>query len=150
MRLIASGLIAIAATKTALIIGSTANIRPRILKAVTATDGVPSSDQSLGWAFRRATALGTTTAVTFQGPDLADLGGTLVVTAGSNATVEPTYSTGNMYLIYQNPRATKEWTPYDQKGELIMPATAAAGIGLQVQAAGGGVGNFQATVDVEQ
>ena len=150
MRLTAAGLIAIAATKTALIIGSTANIRPRILKAVIGTDGVPSSDQSLEYAFRRATALGTTTAVTFQGPDLADLSGSLVVTAGSNATVEPTYSTGNLYDIVANPRATKEWVPYDQKEEMIMPATANAGIGLQIQQAGGGVGNLRVTMSVEQ
>ena len=59
-----AGSIAVAATKTALTVVSTANIRPRILRYKMSTDGVPSSDAAAGVGIQRFTAAGTTTAVT--------------------------------------------------------------------------------------
>jgi hypothetical protein len=149
MIFIAPGLIAVAATKTALIIGSTANIRPRILHWKCSTDGTPTSDQGLDFQIRRATALGTSTAVTLGASDPSDTGGTPVVTAGSNCSVEPTYS-AFLEEIAMNPRATPQWNAYSPDAELILPATAANGIGFQIQTAGGAAGNFKVNAYVRQ
>ena len=54
MIFLAPGFIAIAATKTALIVGSTANIRPRILAYDVSTTGTPTGDQGVEIAIQRA------------------------------------------------------------------------------------------------
>lgn len=149
MIFIAPGAIAVAATKTPLIIGSTANIRPRILHYKCSTDGTPTSDQGLDFQIRRATALGTSTAVTLGASDPSDTAGTPVVTAGTNCSVEPTYS-GFIEEIAMNPRATLQWNAYSPDAELILPATAANGIGFQIQAGGGAAGNFRVDAYVRQ
>jgi hypothetical protein len=149
MIFVAPGLIAVAATKTALIIGSTANIRPRILHWKTSTDGTPTSDQGIDWQIRRATALGTSTGLTLGATDPSDTAGTPVVTGGSNCTVEPTYS-GYLEEIAQNPRATVQWNAYSPDAEIILPATAANGVGFQIQTAGGASGNFKVNAYVRQ
>lgn len=137
----ASGTIAVAATKTPLILGSTAAIRPRILAFDVYTDGTPTSDQGVVWQLQRATALGTSTAYTPVAVDPSDPAS--VFTAGVNATVEPTYTAATvLYKRSTNPRATWQWAAYDQRSEILMPATAANGVGCQIQAAGGAAGNF--------
>src|SRR6266550_2690879 len=94
MYFVANGFIAVAATKTALIVGSTAAIRPRICQYAWSTDGTPTSDQGIIVRLQRATALGTTTAVTPGAPEPSDATAGATVTFGSNATIEPTYTTG--------------------------------------------------------
>lgn len=150
MIFLASGTIAIAATKTPLILGSTANIRPRVLRYDVSTTGTPTSDQGVEYQIRRATALGTSTAYTLGASDPSDTAGTPVVTAGTNCTIEPTYSTGFMVDRSQNPRATYQWAAYSPDEEMVMPATAANGIGWQIQAAGGGAGNCLVNCSVRQ
>lgn len=145
-----AGSIAVAATKTALIVGSTANIRPRILRYKFGTDGTPTSDQSIGVAILRATALGTTTAVTAGFTDPSDSGVTLVVTGGKNATVEPTYSGSAADTIYANARQLVNWQEYDRDAHIILPATASNGVGFQMQQAGGAAGNLQVSAWVLQ
>lgn len=150
MLFLASGFIAVAATKTALIVGSTANIRPRITRYDWSTTGTPTSDQGIEVQVRRATALGTSTAYTLGSADPSDVAGTPVVTAGTNCSVEPTYSTGFLHDRAQNPRTTYTWQAYDPRGELILPATAANGIGFQIIGAGGAAGNLLVNADVMQ
>jgi hypothetical protein len=151
MIFLASGFIAIAATKTPLIIGSTANIRPRILRYDVSTTGTPTSDQSVEYQVRRATALGTTTAYTLLSSDPSDTAGSPVVTAGVNATIEPTYAAGSWLVDRgQNPRATYQWAAYSADEEIILPATAAAGVGWQITGAGGGAGNLLVNCSVRQ
>jgi hypothetical protein len=150
MIFLASGFIAIAATKTALIVGSTANIRPRILRYDVSTQGVPTSDQSVEFQLRRATALGTSTAYTLQNTDPSDSSVTPVLTAGTNCTVEPTYSTGFLADKGINPRQTHQWIAYSPDEEIIIPATAAAGVGWQITGAGGGAGNLLVNSSVRQ
>jgi hypothetical protein len=150
MIFLANGTVAAAATKTALIIGSTANIRPRILKYDVSTDGTPTSDQGIKYNVSRATALGTTTAQTLAAADPSDTSGSPVVTAGITATVEPTYSGTAIHTRAQNPRATYTWQAYSPDAELICPATAANGIGWQMTALGGAAGNFLVNCDVRQ
>jgi hypothetical protein len=151
MIFLANGFIAIAATKTALIIGSTANIRPRVLGFDVSTTGTPTSDQGVEFQVRRATALGTSTAYTLTSADPSDVSGTPVVTAGTNCTIEPTYAAGAwLYDRAINPRMTHQWAAYAPDAELIAPATASNGIGFQIVGAGGGAGNLQVNAAVRQ
>lgn len=149
MILLASGFIAIAATKTPLVIGSTANIRPRILRYDWSTSGAPTSDQGLEVKVRRCTALGTSTAYTLLGTDPSDDAATFVVTAGINCSAEPTYAN---FLVDRciNPRMTHQWQAYSPDEELILPATASNGIGFQIVAAGGSSGSFLVNASVRQ
>lgn len=143
------GKIAVAATKTALIISGTANIRPRIPYYSCSTDGTPTSDQGLDFKVARATVLGTTTAVTPKSNDPSDEGLTFTVAGGSNATIEPTYS-GFITEDTMNPRLLARWQAYDRADELINAAGAATGIGWQIQAAGGAAGNWLVNATVQQ
>lgn len=138
-----SGFIAVAATKTPIILGGGTTVRARLYGFCCSTDGVPTSDQGVEFALRRATALGTTTAVTPSAIDPADVAS--ISTGGSNATVEPTYTAGNAGFDRAiNPRATLQWAAYDQLAEFVVPATSANGIGIQILGAGGAAGNFRA------
>lgn len=150
MIFLASGFIALAATKTPLILGSTANIRPRVLAFDWSTTGTPTSDQGVEVQIRRATALGTSTSYTLANTDPSDSGVTPVLTAGTNCTIEPTYSTGFMYDRAFNPRMTHQAAAYAPDAELIGPATASNGIGFQVVGAGGGAGNILVNSAVRQ
>lgn len=150
MIFLASGFIAIAATKTPLILGSTANIRPRVLQLDVSTTGTPTSDQGVEFQIRRATALGTSTSYTLTNTDPSDSAVTPVLTAGTNCTVEPTYSAGFLYDRAINPRMTHQWAAYSPDAELIAPATAANGIGFQLVGAGGGAGNCLINTAVRQ
>lgn len=145
-----TGTIAVAATKTPLIIGGTANMRFRIKKFDVSTTGVPTSDQSVEYQVRRATALGTSTAVTLKAADPSDEGLTPTLSAGSNCTIEPTYSTGFLADRAQNARATWTWTAYSIDDEMVGPAVASNGIGFQIQAAGGAAGNCLVNSSVQQ
>jgi hypothetical protein len=142
MILLPSGFIAVAATKTPLILGSTANIRPRVLRYDWSTTGTPTSDQSIEVQVRRATALGTSTAYTMKASDPSDEGLTFSPSAGTNCTIEPTYSSGFLADKAINPRMTHQWVAYSPDEELILPATASNGIGWQIQGAGGAAGNL--------
>lgn len=125
-----------AAPKTVLVLVSTATIRPRLTEYVLSTIGAPNSDASYEIQVKRFTAPGTTTAVLPTGTDPNDPAATLI--AGSNATVEPTYTAAAPIDDRGvNPRATFRWVSYDQRSELIMPATANNGLGFLLSALGG-------------
>jgi len=146
----ALGTIAAAATKTALIMGSTANIRPRIVRHQISTDGTPTSDQAIKVNVSRATALGTSTAVTFGFTDPSDSGVTPVLTAGSNCSAEPTYSGSPVDVYVGNPRFTYVWREYDRDSHIILPATASNGVGYQMTQVGGAAGNLVVTAWTQQ
>jgi|1185.fasta_scaffold159881_2 hypothetical protein len=131
----AAGFIAAAATKTPLILTGTAAQRGWISYFRISATGTPATDVNAEVQVRRSTAAGTSTAYTPLATDLADPAA--VVIAGVNATIEPTYSAGFLDDVFFNPRAVVPWSAYDQQSELVIPATAAAGIGFQCAAAGG-------------
>ena len=128
-----------AAPKTALTVVSSANGRPRILEYVYSNIGAVTVDSQFEVQASRFTAAGTTTAVTPGQTDPSDSAATLV-TFGSNATVEPTY-TANSTINRQgiNPRGIYRWTAYDPSAELILPAVASNGIGFLLNTLGGAV-----------
>jgi hypothetical protein len=121
------------AARTMLTIISTATIRPRLVAAVYSNIGSIVLDSNWEVTGRRFTAAGTTSAVTPAGTDSSDPASTF--TAGSNATVEPTYTANTTFTdMGINPRSTFRWVAYDPRDEIIMPATAANAVLAQVEA----------------
>lgn len=127
-----------AAAKTAQTIVSTANGRPRLIEYKLSNVGAVTVDSQFEVQLKRFTAAGTTTAVTPVTTDPTDPAATLM-TFGSNASAEPTYSGNPIDDQGVNPRGLYRWTAYDPRAEIILPATAANGVGFLVQALGGAV-----------
>lgn len=116
------------ATKSLLGLISTAAIRPMIFEIIFGSTATPA-DNALEWQFQRFTVAGTSTAVTPQVLDPGDPAAT--ATAGKIYTVEPTYTAGAIILdIPLNQRSTQRWVS-SPRGELILPAVAANGLGVQ-------------------
>ena len=107
---------------------STTSIRPAIGYIGIGSPNTPE-DKSVLILVGRYTAAGTATAVT---PVALDPANTMAsaASAGSNHTVEPTYTAGATLLdIPMHQKATFQW--YAAPGfELVCPATAANGIGI--------------------
>lgn len=141
-----TGSIAPAATKTALVITGSATLRPRIIELMFATSGVPSSEASIQVYVRPSTAAGTTTAVTPRPKNSVSSAG---FTAGSNATVEPTYTAGQPLMSRQgNPRNMLIWQALQGDAELVAAAASANGLGAQMQIPGGALTTFDADFTV--
>jgi hypothetical protein len=126
-------------SKTALTVVSSANGRPRIIEYKLSNVGAITIDSQFEIQAKRFTVAGTTTAVTPAVTDPSDAASSLV-TFGSNATVEPTY-TANSTIddTGVNPRSIYRWTAYDPSAEIILPAVAANGVGFFVNVLGGAV-----------
>lgn len=124
------------ASQTALGITATAAVRPRIVGFTLSNIGTVSVDSAFQIQVKRSTAAGTSTAVTPAPTDSGDPAATFV--AGSNHSAEPTY-TANTTLkdLAVNPRSTFRWVAYEQRAELVAPATAANGFGFFLNALGG-------------
>lgn len=134
------------AGRTMLTLISAATIRPRLIAAVYSQIGAVVLDSNWEVTGRRFTAPGTTTAVTPASTDSADPAS--VLTAGSNATVEPTYTPDSTFTDFGiNPRSTYRWVAYDPRDEIIMPATAGNGLGFVLTTLGGAIlAQVEATV----
>lgn len=138
----ASGSHAPAATTTALILTGSATLRSRIIAFRIGTTGAPTSDASVQVFVRQSTAAGTSTAVTPRPKNGVSVAGGA---AGSNASVEPTYTAGEPMLdLVFNPRSFGQWMAYNPDAELCFLAASANGLGFQTQVAGGAL----TTVDV--
>ena len=129
-----SGSITGAATKTIVGVTATAAIRPFLTDLMISSNATPA-DNSSEWQVLRFTAAGTSTAVTpvaFDSADPASVG-----IGGKNHSAEPTYSPAVALLdIAHNQRATFRWVAAPGE-EIIAPATAANGFGVQCQGVGG-------------
>lgn len=135
-----------AATTTPLILTGSATLKMRVSAARAGTIGAPSSDASVQLFARLSTAAGTSTAVTPRPRNGISVAGS---TAGSNASVEPTYTAGQALIILEfNPRSFAQWNAYNPDGELqAIPATN-NGIGFQTQVAGGALTSIDVDVDM--
>lgn len=123
--------------KTALTLVSTTNGRSRLIEYTLSQVGTVSVDSQFEIQLKRFTVAGTTTAVTPSSTDPSDPAATLF-TAGSNATVEPTYTAGVVIDDKAvNPRGIFRWTAYAPDAEVILPAVAANGLGFYVAVLGG-------------
>lgn len=133
-----------AATASDSILGLTSatTIRP-ILYDVVFGCGATPADNAYRMQIGRYTAAGTSTAVTPQALDPSDPAA--IATAGSNHTAEPTYTSGAVVLDFGiNQQATFRWVAPVEEG-IMLPATAANGVGLYFSAVSGGTAECSAT-----
>ena len=124
--------------------------RPRRLRSydiMIGSEATPA-DAAILWTFRRCSAAGTSTGVTPQNLDPASA--TTEYDAGENHTIEPTYTAGAILLnIPLNQRATFRWVAAPG-GELVMPATASNGYGIETDTISTGTPIITATVHSDE
>lgn len=107
---------------------STRPRRGKLYDLIIGSEASPA-DNAFRYIVQRCTAAGTSTSVTPQPLDPADA--TTEMDAGENHTIEPTYTSNAILLpISVNQRATFRWVA-PPGGELVFPATAANGLGIQ-------------------
>lgn len=89
-----------------------------------------TADNAIETVFQRATAMGTSTAITPQLLDAAD--GAASAVSGQAHSAEPTYTANAIMLsFFGHQRATLQWYA-PPGGEIIVPVTNTNGIGCQV------------------
>ena len=136
------------AAKTALILLGTTAVRPRVQRIKGTNVGAVTVDSQIELQVSRVTTAGTSTAVTPAPTDPNDPAATFV--AVSNASAEPTYTANTLLTdLAYNPRGQDVWQAYDRAAEIIIPATANAGIGVLLNTLGGGV-SVAAEASVQQ
>jgi hypothetical protein len=112
----------------------TTGVRPSIYDLTIGCSAAPG-DTATRFLVQRHTDPGTSTAITPRPLDPNDPAS--VCSAGSNHTVEPTYTANVILLdINVNQRATYRWVAAPG-GELKIPATASNGLGLKSSASTG-------------
>lgn len=120
------------ALKTAATLVSIAGLRPRLFEfSVGANDAPNATDCAIDAVLQLFTAAGTVTSVT---PFPLDPGYQAAkCAAGSNATVEPTYTAASIpWSMSMNQRATYRWVA-SPNGLITLVGTASNGIGMQVK-----------------
>jgi hypothetical protein len=126
-----------AAAKTALGITSSATVRPRVKYMKITNLGTVSVDSNMEVQVSRSTAAGTSTAVTAGDPDSSSPGAT-GLTFGSNHSAEPTYTANSMVArLIANPRGKDEFISMREDQDILLPSTAANGIGALINTLGG-------------
>src|SRR3954447_2289831 len=107
---------------------SAATVRPKIYDFLVGSDATPADNAWKG-VLQRYTTAGTSTAVTPQALDPGDPAA--LASAGKAHSGEPTYPSNAIMLHFAvNQRATFRWVAAPG-GEIILPATAANGVGVQ-------------------
>lgn len=126
--------------------GATAR-RVKVYDLLLGSDATPA-DNAAEYNLQRYTVDGTSTAVTPQALDPADPAA--LAEAGEAHSVEPTYTANAVMLnIASNQRATIRWVAAPG-GEIVVPATADNGVGLQSITVGGSAVNTVATIHFEE
>ena len=126
---------------TALAVIASASTRGRIYHSIMSQSAAPA-DSIVVWTIQRFTAVGTEGAgVTPAKHDLAAPAAQL--DGGEDHSAEPTYTAATELLEFDlNQRATFYWDAGDDR-ELVVPATAGAGIGWEP---GQGTGSYAGAV----
>lgn len=136
-----------AANNSVLGLTSATTIRPKMYDLIFGSAATPA-DQAFNMKVGRYTAAGTATAVTPYPLDPGDPNA--ITTAGENHTVEPTYTAGQDMLVFSiNQQATFRWVVPPEEG-IVMPASAANGLGLYFAVVSGGTALCQATMMIEE
>ena len=121
--------------------------RGKIYDMTVGSDATPA-DNTAEYVLQRYTVDGTSTAVTPQALDPADAAA--LSEAGEAHSAEPTYTANAILLQWaQNQRATYRWVAAPG-GELVFPATADNGIGVQVIGIAGSAVNMNVTQHFEE
>ena len=135
------------ATTSILGLTSATTVRPRIFDLIMGSDATPA-DNAAKYVLQRYTAAGTATSVTPQAIDPGDPAA--LASAGKAHTVEPTYTASAIMLHWaQNQRATFRWVAAPMS-EIVLPATAANGVGIQSITVAGSAVNTNATILYEE
>lgn len=135
------------ASTTQIGVTSASTVRPRIYDIICGSDATPA-DNSAEYNLQRYTAAGTSTAFTPVALDPADPAA--LASAGVNHSVEPTYTASAIVLEWaQNQRATFRWVAAPG-GEIVLPATAANGAGIQTITVGGSAVNMNFQIYYEE
>jgi len=117
------------------------------LNLVCGSDATPA-DNAAEYVLQRYTVDGTSTAVTPLALDPADAAA--LAEAGEAHSVEPTYTANAIALQWaQNQRATFRWVAAPG-GEIIVPATADSGVGVQVITVSGSAVNTNVMIHFEE
>lgn len=123
---------------TALTLISTANSKPRLRGYKLSQVGVVTSDSNTRVQAKRFTAAGTAGSSPTPAPTDASDPATTLFTAGSALSAEPTYTAGVILDdVGFNPRGTYTWQSEREDQDLLLPPTAANGIGFLVTTLGG-------------
>ena len=121
--------------------------RLRIYDIILGSEATPA-DAAILWTVRRCSAAGTSTAVVPQNLDPADA--TTEYDAGENHSIEPTFTAAAILLnVPLNQRATFRWVAAPG-GELVMPATASNGFGIETDTISTGTPVITATCHAEE
>lgn len=121
--------------------------RLRVYDIMFGSEATPA-DAAILWTVRRCSAAGTSTGVVPQNLDPASA--TTEYDAGENHTIEPTFTSAAILLnVPLNQRATFRWVAAPG-GELIMPATAANGFGIETDTISTGTPVITATVHADE
>ena len=121
--------------------------RLRVYDVMVGSEATPA-DAAILWTFQRCSAAGTSTGVTPTNLDSAS--STTEYDAGENHTIEPTYTATLILLnIPLNQRATFRWVAAPG-GELVMPATASNGFGIQTDTISTGTPVITATIHADE
>jgi hypothetical protein len=136
-----------AASTTILGLTSAATIRPHVYELVFGSSATPA-DQAFNMQVNRYTAAGTATSVTPQALNTSDPAS--LASAGEDHTVEPTYTAGAVMLSFSiNQQSTFRWAVPPEEG-IVLPATAANGVGLRFVLVSGGTALSEATIYHEE
>lgn len=115
--------------QTVLSLIASTSTRARLDEVEFGHSGTPA-DVNVAWLGRRFTADGTGSAVTIQKDDMASPAAQL--TAKQGYTAEPTYTAGTEFIdLTLNARSHWIWQPRNGH-DIVIPATAASGVGLSV------------------
>lgn len=121
--------------------------RLRVYDVMFGSEATPA-DAAILWTVRRCSAAGTSTGVTPQNLDSASA--TTEYDAGQNHTIEPTFTADAILLnVPLNQRATFRWVAAPG-GELVMPATASNGAGIETDTISTGTPIITATVHADE
>lgn len=126
---------------------SASTIRPKIYDVLMGSAATPA-DNAGRYVLQRNTTAGTSTAVTPQAIDPDDPAA--LAASGEAHSAEPTYTANAIMLRWsQNQRATFRWVA-SPGGEIMLPASAANGVGIQTLAIGGSAVVMDACIHFEE
>lgn len=115
---------------TVLGLTSATTVRPRVDHIIMSNFATPEESE-FKWLVRRYTAAGSSTSVTPAALDPADPAA--AAAGGHNHSTEPTYTAGKSLLqVGLHQKNTTMWYAHQGK-ELVLPATAANGVGISVE-----------------
>ena len=143
------GAAAVGTNKTVLGLTSAATIRPKIYDVVVGCGATPA-DGASSFQLQRYTVAGTAgAAANIVALDPADPSS--LATAGTGVyTAEPTYTASTEMAAFSvNQRNTFRWVAAPG-GEIVLPATAANGVGLRSDATSGITATHEATFFFEE